>query len=89
MKCKICGKKGVRLAHWRNEHPDYMARKRREGTARRRAEKASGRAPTVKSRKGGKRRRTKQDASGSILEGFPPPPPPDGYVVESVTYRRA
>ena len=89
MKCKLCGKKGVRLAHWRNEHPDYMARKRKEGAARRRTEKASGGCPSPKPRKGKKSRRTQRDAPGGVLGAFPPPPPPDGYVVESVTYRRA
>lgn len=35
MKCKLCGKKGVRLTHWMREHPDYMARRRAAGRSRR------------------------------------------------------
>lgn len=30
MKCKLCGKKGVTLAHWRTAHKAYLARKSRE-----------------------------------------------------------
>ena len=34
MKCKLCGKKGVQLAHWRTAHKDYMRRKASSPEAR-------------------------------------------------------
>lgn len=60
MKCKLCGKKGVQLGHWRNEHPDYMARKRREGAARRRT--AGKGAPRAERTRG--RSRTRRAVAG-------------------------
>ena len=81
MKCKLCGKKGVRLSHWRLKHKDYMARRRAAGAARR---KASGpHTKARRTRKGRKRSRSTSEASESL------PDAPVGFVVETVTYRRA
>ena len=76
--------KNLKKAHT----PAARAKAARTRQAKRISEAGGIRLPQTP-HKGGKRRRTKQDVSGGILEGFPPPPPPDGYVIESVTYRRA
>ena len=85
MKCKLCGKKGVRLSHWRVAHPDYMARKRREAASRRR------KAPTAPRARKGKRSGRKRSRSASEPAERAPEAPecPAGFVIETVTYRRA
>ena len=85
MKCKLCGKKGVRLSHWRVAHPDYMARKRREAASRRR------KAPTAPRARKGKRsgRKRSRRASAAETPVSDAPEAPAGFVIETVTYRRA
>ena len=82
MKCKLCGKKGVRLSHWRLKHKDYMARRRAAGAAKRR--KAPGAVKGKRSRKSKRKSHRSADDSAETL-----PDAPVGFVVETVTYRRA
>ena len=85
MKCKLCGKKGVRLSHWRVAHPDYMARKRREAASRRK--KAPGSRTGRRSKRSGRKR--SRSASEPAERAPEAPEAPAGFVVETVTYRRA
>lgn len=45
MKCKFCGKKGVRLSHFMREHKALMARKSAEGRRKNRTVKTGERLP--------------------------------------------
>ena len=90
MKCKLCGKNGGQLSHWRTQHKDYM--RRRAASPEARAKAARTRARTKASEKAGKapgssRKRKRSRSTSEASESLPDAPV--GFVVETVTYRRA
>lgn len=82
MKCKYCGKKGVKLSHFPKAHKALMARKSAAG--RRKAVKGSQTHEKAPGKRSGRRRSSStSERSPMALDG------PAGFVVETVTYRRA
>jgi hypothetical protein len=89
MKCSLCGKKGVTLAHWRTAHKDWLRRKMNSPAARakaaetrrrKKAQRGAGKAP----------RTTKGHRRPHKTSGMPVdvPEAPAGFIVESVTYKK-
>ena len=72
MKCKLCGKKSVQLAHWRTAHKDYMRRKASSPEARAKGARTRARH---KAEEAGERSPRKRKRASSIS--------PDAYTVAS------
>ena len=100
MKCKLCGKKGVQLAHWRREHGDLMARRSKNaprcGCGKRKGhrgdhKKGSKLAGGSESSKTRTETHQVRRSRGKTYSSTPPSERecPPGFIVESITYRRA
>ena len=81
MKCKLCGKTVRSITHWNREHKAWMRSRPRKA---RKSRKASGEAVGRRRGKKGKKRHRSGSSPASEL-----PDAPVGFVVETVTYRRA
>lgn len=99
VKCKLCGKKGVQLAHWRTAHKEWLRRKMNSPAARAKAartrarhaaEEAAGKASPShgKAPRTRRSRKTGSRPSGASEGAVGVPDAPAGFVVETVTYRR-
>ena len=81
MKCKQCGRTVRSITHWNREHKAWMRSRPRKA---RKPRKASGEAVGRRRGKKGKKRHRNGSSPASEL-----PDAPVGFVVETVTYRRA
>ena len=79
MKCKQCGKTVRSISHWAREHKKWLASRKRK--PRGKASRKAGKAP-----KTSRKRRRAQSTSEAPNDA---PDAPAGFVVETVTYRRA
>jgi hypothetical protein len=71
MKCSLCGKKGVTLAHWRTAHKDWLRRKMNSPAARakaaatrRRHAAEEGKGERPKSKRSSRAKRTALHSAG-------------------------
>ena len=84
MKCKLCGKTVRSITHWNREHKAWMrSRPRKARKSRKASGEAVGRRRGKKGKKGKKRHRNGSSPASEL------PDAPVGFVVETVTYRRA
>ena len=83
MKCKYCDRKGVKLSHFPKKHGALLAR--RAAAARKKAP----RGPGPRSRKSRSRQTRSQTRVGQETLSASVPDAPAGFVVETVTWRRA